>query len=74
MRTKKPRPDLYEAIRKMDMRPKELAYMIGVHPSAVSHWVSGARRPSYEQAVKIKRITGVEMDYYLVPNETAQDS
>ena len=43
-------------------RQEDVAHEIGVHPSALSHWVSGRRSMTLRNACKIARALGVRVE------------
>lgn len=45
---------------------KELAQMVGVTQSAMSHYVKGDRMPNVMTFGKIARVLGVSMEYLLI--------
>jgi DNA-binding transcriptional regulator YiaG len=51
---------LREFLQNTGISVGEFAKTLGVHRSAVSHWISGARKPAKNKLLKISNITGIE--------------
>lgn len=49
------------------MTQKGLAEALGVTQQAVSAWLRGATRPSYETRLKIEKLLGVPVDSWTEP-------
>lgn len=53
-------------VRKMrDLNQKELAKLVGLPPSSISHFESGRRKPSFNNLIKLTDKLSCSIDYLL---------
>lgn len=61
-----------DAIKSSALSRDEVARSVGVHPSAVSHWVSGRAVPTVANLVRLAEVLGVDAAS-LLPDRVAAE-
>lgn len=62
-----------QARKRAGLRQRQVAKALGVSPSAVSMWDTGARMPRADTLVKLAVLYGCTVDEFGMPAETEKD-
>jgi transcriptional regulator with XRE-family HTH domain len=51
-----------EKVTTPKVQQKEIAEKMGVHPSLVSHWMAGRRKPGRDKLKQLSALTGIKIE------------
>ncbi|HIA45337.1 MAG TPA: XRE family transcriptional regulator [Methylococcaceae bacterium] len=57
-------------MREQGLTQEQLANKLSITPGAFNHWMTGRRKPKYEDIIKISELLGVPLTYLTSPNDT----